>query len=452
MKNPIYPLAEMIYKKWKAADKAGSNARVLEALSKLNPIADSRKLYDNYQIKKIAAVILVLVIGIVCAVCTHLCSRREGRLTDGTQLFRNEWGEGDYKVILQAKAQEWSRKIPYLVEERSLTEKEEDQLFDRIYEELPDVIKKENQDLHHITGNLNLVSAVEGFPFRLIWSSTPGGRIGRDGSVDRKGIAGGGEWEKLTVKVSGTGKEKHFTYKVFLLPELLNEEEVFFEALKDELEAADSMGKSQKEIMLPDELNGRDIIWKEIKKDNTVFLLVLTVAACVLVCRGMENDLERDCKKRKEQLIMEYPGFVSKLRLYLSAGLNVKNAFIRMKSDYGSQKKRKNNYLWEELKIVCYQLENGMMEEQAYQELGRRCGEMRYRRLSFLLSVHLKQGNNQLLTLLAGEADNAQEDRRKMAKKMGEEAGTKLLLPMMMMLVVVMFLILMPAYLDFGSI
>lgn len=77
---------------------------------------------------------------------------------------------------------------------------------------------------------------------------------------------------------------------------------------------------------------------------------------------------------------------------------------------------------------------------------------MRYRRLSFLLSVHLKQGNNQLLTLLAGEADNAQEDRRKMAKKMGEEAGTRLLLPMMMMLVVVMFLILMPAYLDFGSI
>ena len=62
------------------------------------------------------------------------------------------------------------------------------------------------------------------------------------------------------------------------------------------------------------------------------------------------------------------------------------------------------------------------MEEQAYKEFGRRCGEMRYRRLSFLLSVHLKQGNNQLLTLLAGEADNAQEDRRKMAKKMGEES------------------------------
>ena len=92
------------------------------------------------------------------------------------------------------------------------------------------------------------------------------------------------------------------------------------------------------------------------------------------------------------------------------------------------------------------------MEEQVYQEFGKRCGEARYRRLSFLLSVHLKRGNGQLLTLLAQEADGAQEDRRNMAKKAGEEAGTRLLFPMMLMLVVVMFLVLLPAYLDFGSI
>ncbi|MDE7404570.1 MAG: secretion protein F, partial [Lachnospiraceae bacterium] len=64
----------------------------------------------------------------------------------------------------------------------------------------------------------------------------------------------------------------------------------------------------------------------------------------------------------------------------------------------------------------------------------------------------LKPGNGQLLTLLAQEADGAQEDRRNMAKKAGEEAGTRLLFPMMLMLVVVMFLVLLPAYLDFGSI
>ncbi len=452
MKNPIYPLAEMIYKKRKATNKADSDTKVLRRLSVLNPLGDIEKLYDSYQIKKIAAVLLIFVMGIVSVICSYLCSQREGRLTDGAQLFRNEWGAGDYKVMLQAVTQEWSREIPFLVEERTFTENEKEQLLKRIYKDLPAVIKKENQDLDHVTGNLDLVSLVDGYPFRISWSCTDSGRIGQDGSVDRKGIRGEGMWEELTAKISGLGKEESFTYKVFLLPELSNEEEAFFEALKEELEAADSVGKSRKEITLPAGLDGRDIVWKEVKQNNTLFLLILTLTGCVFVGRGMENDLERDCKRRKEQLIMEYPGFVSKLRLYLSAGLNVKNAFIRMKTDYGSQNKGKSNYLWEELKSVCYQMENGVMEEQAYQEFGRRCEEMRYRRLSFLLSVHLKQGNNQLLTLLAGEADNAQEDRRKMAKKMGEEAGTRLLLPMMMMLVVVMFLILMPAYLDFGSI
>ena len=48
-------------------------------------------------------------------------------------------------------------------------------------------------------------------------------------------------------------------------------------------------------------------------------------------------------------------------------------------------------------------------------------------------------------TLLRGERKNA-------ARKAGEEAGTKLLLPMMLMMVVAMILVLLPAYINFGSI
>ena len=65
MKNPIYPLAEMIYKKRKAANKADSDTKVLKRLSALNPLGDIEKLYDSYQIKKTAAVLLIFVMGIV---------------------------------------------------------------------------------------------------------------------------------------------------------------------------------------------------------------------------------------------------------------------------------------------------------------------------------------------------------------------------------------------------
>ena len=166
----------------------------------------------------------------------------------------------------------------------------------------------------------------------------------------------------------------------------------------------------------------------------------------------MDHDLKKSMQQRNKQLMAEYAGFVSMLRLYLAAGLTVKKAFARIALDLAKQKRSKGKqYLYEELKTACFQMENGAAEEQVYHDWGRRCADMRYRRLSFLLGVHLKQGNNQLLQLLAGEVDSAQEDSRNYAKKAGEEAGTKLLIPMMLMLMIVMMLILLPAYLDFGS-
>ena len=48
------------------------------------------------------------------------------------------------------------------------------------------------------------------------------------------------------------------------------------------------------------------------------------------------------------------------------------------------------------------------------------------------------------------EAGNAFEERKNMARRLGEEAGTKLLLPMMMMLGIVMMLIIIPAYFSFS--
>ena len=52
---------------------------------------------------------------------------------------------------------------------------------------------------------------------------------------------------------------------------------------------------------------------------------------------------------------------------------------------------------------------------------------------------------------LAEETDLALEERSRLARKRGEEAGTKLLFPMILMLVVVMFLILLPAFSGFGA-
>lgn len=453
MKNPFLPLAARLYQKLKPIVKKKQDYKVRKALQQLYPLENVDKMHDDFQIKKLEAIFVIIVIGIVSAVCIHLCSRMRESLADGTQLVRNEWGVGDYKVTLRAKTENWNKEIPFLVRERSLTKEEQSNLQNELYAKLPDLIKKENYDLGHVESDLNLVSSVPGYPFRLTWSSSDNERINRNGKVNRKGIESKGEKIELTVTFSYEQEESSFAYEVFLVPEVVNEEKLFFEALENKLSEIDLEAKNQKQISLPDSLQDENIEWTQVSKSNVIFIFMLTILGCVLVGWGMKNDLEKSCKKRNRQLVVDYSGFVSKLRLYLSADLTVKNAFYRIMKDYEEQQEqKKKKYLYEEMKISCHQLKNGVMEEQVYREFGKRCGETRYRRLSFLLTVHLKQGNGQLLMLLSEEADNAKEDRRNMARKAGEEAGTKLLFPMMLMLVVIMFLVLIPAYLDFGSI
>lgn len=63
-----------------------------------------------------------------------------------------------------------------------------------------------------------------------------------------------------------------------------------------------------------------------------------------------------------------------------------------------------------------------------------------------MISQNLRKGSTNLAQLLTEEAKEAFENRKHMARKLGEKAGTKLLLPMMMILGVMMVIIMVPAF------
>ena len=89
-----------------------------------------------------------------------------------------------------------------------------------------------------------------------------------------------------------------------------------------------------------------------------------------------------------------------------------------------------------------------MGELRAYREFAERCELQPYRKLSALLVMGQRMGNKKLLESLREEADRVFLERKNMARKLGEEAGTKLLLPMMLLLSDVMGIILIPAFLS----
>ena len=103
---------------------------------------------------------------------------------------------------------------------------------------------------------------------------------------------------------------------------------------------------------------------------------------------------------------------------------------------------------YEEMRQTCHQLQSGMTESEAYREFGRRCRLQPYLKLSGLLEQNRKTGTKNMKTLLQAEMADALEQRKNLARRLGEEAGTKLLLPMFLMLAIVLVIVIVPAFLS----
>ena len=95
-----------------------------------------------------------------------------------------------------------------------------------------------------------------------------------------------------------------------------------------------------------------------------------------------------------------------------------------------------------------HEMEEGEGERDCYERFGNRCRLQPYLKLGALLTQNLRKGSKGLSELLRIEAVNAFEERKTLARRQGEEAGTKLLVPMFLMLAVVLVIVIVPALLS----
>ena len=92
----------------------------------------------------------------------------------------------------------------------------------------------------------------------------------------------------------------------------------------------------------------------------------------------------------------------------------------------------------------------GYSETEAYLEFGRRCGIHSYVKFAGLLEQNIKKGTKGLKEILNNEVTEAFEERKALARKRGDEAGTQLLIPMVIMLIISIVIIIVPAILSFN--
>lgn len=454
------PPAEYLYGLMKNKKQFPSKT-VTEQLHVLHPETGGKKereeiFIKQYYMKKIRLLLLLVLIGDVFALCLSASGRMDGILEDGKYVNRNTYGGGDAEAALRAEIDKDGEKslqdFTFTLREQKYEEPLIKQLAKEASEALPTIIPGSNLSLEEVRSDLNLVQEIEGYPFQISWESDNYALIYSDGSVTNEEMEKAAEVVNLTAILSyGDYREEH-VIPVLVLPPDYSEEELLRKKVYELITGQEAKTSCRKQVELPEQIDGARLIWEEKKEDSSGILFLLACAAAAAVYLAQDKELKDKAEERNRQMLSDYPQLVGKLTLYMGAGMTIRNSFKRIAGNYEKEKKETDRYryVYEEMLLTCHELESGVSETAAYEHFGKRCRMRQYTKLSNLLVQNLKKGSNSITEALRQESKNAFEERRNMARKLGEEAGTKLLLPMMLLLGIVMVLIMIPAYFSFS--
>lgn len=230
-----------------------------------------------------------------------------------------------------------------------------------------------------------------------------------------------------------------------------NRHKALFQKVEQKIREYDKNQETKSELILPQEIDHKKIIYKEIEEKSQLPLFLLVIATGILIYFFKDRELNKKVEQRRRNLQLEYPEFISKFTLLTGAGMPVKSALRKLAMDYKDSKNfgAEKNITYEELLIAVYEMESGVLEEAAYDHFGKRCKIPQYIKLSGLLIQNMKKGSKDMFSLLEKEVRESFEERKSNGRRLGEEAGTKLLLSMMLMLGIVMILIIVPAFLSY---
>ncbi len=157
-----------------------------------------------------------------------------------------------------------------------------------------------------------------------------------------------------------------------------------------------------------------------------------------------EKEIDKKVNKRRTEIRLGFPDFLNSLTLLVNAGLTVVRAWE--KASFNN--KDENNALYRELKLVISEINSGISECKAYENFAKRCRTPEITRSVSVILQNLRKGSSEIVPVLRVQANECWEMRKSVAKKLGEEASSKLLFPMMLIFISILLIVLTPAVLS----
>lgn len=361
---------------------------------------------------------------------------------DGTYgIERPDFGQDkrDYEIYYETG--DGKEKINVTVSPRKYTEEEAAKLFEAMLDPVIKAMLSGNPSITGVTENLSFIKFLDGYPgISISWKSDDPIHIGMGGEIQNDDVT---DPVAATVKVTFSAGSFNKSYEI---PILICAKEAGQSVEKEEgieelLEKADIETDSERFFNLPSTMKGRKLRYSEPFDASPVVLFVMGIlAAFLLKLKPIEDERKRK-KERENELLLDYSDIVSKLIVYIGAGLTIRNAWEKLAMEHGEE----GRAVYREISAAAAELKNGESENRVYLRFAKRCGLRCYTRLASLLDQNSRTGDEALLNALELEMDEAFEQRKNTARRLGEEAGTKLILPLMMLLITVLVMVATPA-------
>lgn len=364
---------------------------------------------------------------------------------------RNGYGEGskiqEYELIIEDEDEK--QKLQFEVEERRYTRAEVQQLFQKVMDELDNVVLGENESFNRIESDLKLVTTLKDYPVNILWDLDSYEVMSIEGELREDKLTTEGTLVRLRGTISYEEEQTAYVRNMMVYAPTREGTEQFLYEVEQEVQKREAATREDEGFRLPQKLKGKQLTWK-IKREYRWYyiLLIGAVSAVYLVYREREKVKQKD-KRRREELIREYPGMISKFTMLLDTGTTVKNAWEKIVQNYELQREQTGKQtVYEEMLLTYREMQGGVSEGEAYEKFGKRCGVTIYLKFGAMLAQNLRKGSKGISDILRMEAIQSFENRKSAAKRLGEEAGTKLLMPMVGMLMVVLVMVMVPAFLT----
>ena len=393
-----------------------------------------RRMYEE----KIKLILITLSSTVLLAVLLCVKSAAESH---AVVLNRPGYGEDSVTKILRTEVDGKNEDFGIEVAPIEYEKSELKQIFQRGFEEIEQLYLGENDSADVIQEDLVLPERLDDVGLDVTWMSSNQSVIDSSGKLV-KYDDGNTELVELTAILSYGEESAERRYEIRVVGRKLGAGEKAEKIISEYARKIQMEDKSCSQIELPSDIEGY-----KVEEPSTgsggVAVIFLGLVAAASIWMGMRSKIAKMEKDRRQQLMMDYPEMIDKMILYLGAGVTVRGAFARM-----MQGNEESN-LVRELRYTLNEIQSGVPEGEAYYNMGHRINLPVYMKLMSMLSQNVNKGTKDILIMMAGEEEAAMQTRKEIARKKGEEAGTKLLFPMMLLLGIVMVIVVLPAVMSF---